>query len=189
MALTASEVVVAGTGHIYVAPVGTTAPATPVAAWGTGWVECGYTSDDGVSLTPGSDANDINVWQDPYPVRRIINSRSFEIGVTLAQWNQTTVVLAFGGGSITTTTGPPASYKYDFPTAGGFDERAMGVEWTDGSTVYRLIVPRGAVTDLGDVNLSRGDNAGLEITYSAFASSGVAAAYILTNAASFAALP
>jgi hypothetical protein len=187
MALDSDAIQVAGTGRVYVAPVGSTGPADIATALDAAWKDLGYISDDGVSISPGADSNEISTWQDPYPVRRVITARTLEVSFTLLEWNENTLPFALGGGSITTTTGPPIHYLYNLPSGGTVDERALLVEWTDGTKITRFTVSRGAVTDVGDMSIVRGEAAGLEVTYTGFSSSTGTTAYFRTNAPSFAA--
>ena len=51
MAIDASEVRVAGYGHIYVAPEGTDLPTDVDTAMTADWVDLGYATTDGVTFT------------------------------------------------------------------------------------------------------------------------------------------
>lgn len=182
-----NELVVAGAGKVMVAPVGTVAPADPVAAWPAGWIDLGYTNDDGVTFTDARTIEEINVWQLFYPARLVVTARDARLGFALAQWNEETVRLAFGGGTITTTAGPPEHYRYDPPAPESLDERAMGIEWVDGVKQYRLIVPRGVIADDVETNLTRSGMAELPVTFRAIGEAAVNPWYLRTNDTSWAA--
>ncbi len=187
MPLNSAETVVAGTGEVRVAPVGTAAPVDPTVAWGAAWLELGYTNEDGVTVNREFDMEEKAAWQSFYPIRRIVTGRGFTVAFNLYQWNETSVPLAFGGGTITTIAGPPAHYKYTPPSAEVLDERALGVQWQDGTKVYRLIIPRGMVTEAGETNLTRTDTSVLPITFGVVASGTADPFYILTSDPAFAA--
>lgn len=142
MALDENEVVVAGTGHVWVAATTATLPAPntdPTAAL-TGFVDLGYTEEDGVSLTGSVEIGEFKVWQSTSPVRRSRKLQVQEIKANLVQWNEATLVAAFGGGTITTTGGYPT---YTFPVAGdALQEYAVVLDWQDGDRNFRLVVPR-----------------------------------------------
>lgn len=158
MALTAEEVFIAGTGHVYIADVGTAAPADTIAAWGAGWTELGYTEDNGVAITPGKNITDIPAWQSRFPIRRIVTAETLTAAFSLLQWNATTVALAFGGGSW-------AGDVFTPPAAGSVDERALGVEAVDGDKITRLIIPRGMVSAVGAINLVKTGGNPIPITF------------------------
>lgn len=162
MALTAEEVFVAGGGHVYIADIGATEPTDTTTPWDSDWVELGYTTDAGVTITPGQTITDIPAWQSRYPVRRIVTAETFDVAFGLLQWNQDTLSLAFRGGTWVGDVYTPGA-------AGVVDERALGIEAIDGDKITRIIIPRGMVTDVGGINLVRTGANPLPITFSALA--------------------
>jgi hypothetical protein len=183
VALDADQIRIAGSGHIYVGAVGATAPTDLTTAWDTDdWTELGFTNEDGVTVSDSRELQDITVWQLMYPARKIITGRNFTVAFNLRQWNRATLVLAFGGGTITTTgTGASAVHTYTPPAAEFIDRRSLGVEWSDGSVIYRLIVPRGMVTEDVETALQRGDAAELPITFAVEGEDGVQPYTLLSN--------
>lgn len=181
------EIVVAANGKILVAPVGTVAPIDIATAWGAGWIDLGFANEDGVTFTDAREIDEIAVWQLFYPARRIVTARDATVAFVLAQWNEETVRLAFGGGTVTTTAGPPAHYRYDPPDPQTIDERALGIEWVDGTKTYRLIVARAMLTENVETNLVRSGAAQLPITMGIIGESGVKPWYLRTNDPAFAA--
>jgi hypothetical protein len=164
MALDSSQLTVAGNGNVYVAPVGTTAPADVSAAWGAGWIELGYTTEDGVTFTDSKEIASIGAWQSTYPIDRRINTRDNTLSFSLMQWNDDNVKLSFGGGAVTTVSA--GLFKYAPPAPEFVDYRAMGVEIRDGSVTTRFIVPKGLVTENVESNMTRSGAAVLPITFS-----------------------
>lgn len=187
MALAASEIVVGASGSIRVAPLATAAPVDVATAWGAGWIDLGYADEDGITFSNDQTTEDIMAWQSFNAVRTVITERNTTVAFNLEQWNETTVPLAFGGGSITTTAGPPIHYRYDPPTAGVVDERSLGVEWVDGSKIYRLIVPRGVVSESVETNLTKSTAGLLPITFKVLGTDGSVPFYLRTNDPAFAA--
>ncbi len=168
--LQGDEVRVGVTGNLYTAPKGTTPPTDVTAAWGTGWVDLGYLSEDGFVITPTTDSTDIMVWQSLAAVRKLMTSRTLELKFTLMQHDANTFTLAMGGGTITKTgSAPNTVYTYTAPAAGDVDERMFGLEWRDGSLTYRFVFPRGVVTDVGDIAFLRTDAVKFELTASVLA--------------------
>lgn len=175
------EIVVAGNGKILIAPVGTTAPTDIATAWAAGWIDLGYASEDGVTINKTRDIEELMVWQSLYPARRIVTAEDFTVSFNLAQWNEDSVKLAFGGGAVTTTAGPPAHYLYTPPAAGVLDERALGVEWVDGSKIYRLIVARCMISDNVETQLTKSGMSELPLTLGVIGDEGVSPFLIRTN--------
>lgn len=164
MAVDSTEVVVGANGAVYVAPAGTAVPTSPTATLAAAYVNLGYISEEGITFTGGSEQEDILAWQSFYPIRKIITARSAGVEFVMRQWNEDTVKLAFGGGSIdrngTVTTYTP-------PTPDELDVRAMVLEWQDGDNNFRLVVPRGQVAGEVSTQIVRNSAADLAIAFSA----------------------
>lgn len=183
MPIDSDEVVVGGDGGVYVAPVGTAGPTDTATALNVAFTHLGYTSDDGLSLSPGMDITEIPAWQSFYPVRRIVTARSFDMGFTLLQWNQESIKLAFGGGEFATSTGV---HTYTPPEPEDLDYRALVIQWEDGTKIFRLHVPKALVTDVGDLGINRTDAAGLDLTFSLVATDGSQPFTLITDDPAFA---
>jgi hypothetical protein len=140
MSFESDEVVVAGTGHIYVAPVGTAMPANISAAVDdAGWVDLGYTTEDALHFVFDRQTKDLMAWQTRDVIRTVVTSEPKRIDFTLEQWNQNTWQLACGGG---TFTGSAPNFLFTPPAAGSVDYRALIVALTDGSKHYRFLVQK-----------------------------------------------
>jgi hypothetical protein len=180
----ADAITVAGDGTVRVAPVGTTQPTTPTGAPAAGWVDLGYVSEDGVTFTDSKDIEDVLAWQSFYPVRKIVTGKEATLAFVLREWDERTIPLAFGGGTLSS---PSAGvWRYVPPEPGTLDLRAMMIDWQDGAKNYRLIIPRGLVTEAVESNLTRTAAADLPITFAAIPLSTTDDPYILlTDAISF----
>lgn len=179
----ADQIVVAGNGSIYVAELGTTAPADITEDVGAGWIELGYANEDGVTFTDGKTIESITAWQSFYALRRIMTAKEGTLAFSLLQWNGATVRLAFGGGSVTQDSA--GAYRYTPPEAGVVDERAMLIEWVDGDKNYRLIVPRGMVGEDVETNLTKSGAGELPISYGVNGQDGVDPWYLQTDDPAF----
>jgi hypothetical protein len=175
------QIRVAANGHVYVAAVGTAAPTDVATAWASGWYDLGYVDDDGVTLTDGREMEEIPVWQLMYPARRIVTGRNYTAAFNLRQWNGGTVKFAYGGGIVAETSPGSGVYRFDPPAPEVIDERALGIEWADGSLIYRAIMPRGMVTEDVETKLVRSAAADLPISFSVLGEDGVQPWYLLTN--------
>lgn len=162
MALNADELFIPGGGSVLIGDVGATAPDDTTTAWGDDWTDLGYTSENGVTITPGMDITDVTAWQSRYPVRRIVTAETMEIAFELLQWNEDTISLAFGGGTW-------SGGVYTPPAAGTLSEYALGIEGVDGDNIERWIITRAIVTNVGGIQLQRVGPAMLPITMSLLA--------------------
>lgn len=182
----ASELVVASNGSINVAPVGSTLPTAVTASLAAAFVDLGYASEDGVTLNVAPEINEFGAWQSRQPVRRELAGQEVTLSFALEQWNANTVKLSFGGGTITNPSG--GTYRYELPEeSAALEEKALVVDWQDGpSRSFRLVCPRGNVTEGVETNLVRSGLALLPITFKALEQAdGSTPAYILSNDVAF----
>lgn len=157
------EIIVGANGSVYNAPLGSDLPSGIDVPLDEAWVDLGYVSEDGVTWTDGKSVEEINAWQSLFPVRRLITAKTGSLAYALMQWNGDTVRLAYGGGDITETS--EGNYQFTPPDASALDESMQAVEWQDGEYDFRLIFPRGMVTDDVETNIVRNNAALLPITF------------------------
>lgn len=162
----ADELVVANTGEVSVANVGTTLPVTPTAALAGGFFGLGYCTTDGVSMSVQPNIIDIEAWQSRQAIRRSLVAQELTLTFVLQQWNEETVKLAFGGGDLTEISS--GIWKYSFPDPGAaLDERSLTVDFQDGDRNGRIVIPRGNITDAVETNFKRDEEAKLPISFKA----------------------
>lgn len=137
--LEAEEVVVTGLGGVYVAPLDTPFPADISSPIGSPWVGLGYVAENGARFSFGRDINEIMAWQSFDPLRLVVTRVPKSIAFDLMQWNQNTVKLALGGGTV---TGSSPNFAYEPPDEDFVDERALIVEGQDKGYTYRFCYRR-----------------------------------------------
>jgi len=165
MSLEADDLVVAANGRVYVAPTTATLPTDETEALDAAFVDLGYLTDAGVTVSPTMSVESITPWQSYYSIREIVSTRELTIGMELLQFNADTTVLAFGGGIVTEESS--GHYKMVPPSPEYVDKRTVVVDWQDGSKNYRLVVPLAMMSDGGEFNLSRTAPASLAVTLKA----------------------
>lgn len=159
----ATEVMVAPSGTISIAPVGTAAPADEVAALSASYTDLGYTTEDGVTFRYNEDKGEVRAWQSGFRVRSIVNNRDAELEFVLEQWDKETVKLAFGGGTWSTVTA--GHFKYVPPgISDAIYQRELVVSWVDGAKHYRLVVPKFEISDQIETQMQRGQQSNLPLT-------------------------
>jgi hypothetical protein len=164
----ASEVRVAGTGRVLVAKVGTAMPPIGTDFPAADWKDLGYTSTDGVKFTKKDKVEGVDVWQSLSSVRYVYSDREMTLKFTLMQVNEDTLPFFFGGGQVKAASA--GLYTYDIAASPQPDERALAVEFRDGSAItYRFLVPRGMVTETDDLSLTRTAAVKLGVTFSCMA--------------------
>lgn len=169
-----SEIRVAGTGRILVADINAPLPAAftddPSADWGVEWTDLGYTSTDGVTFSKKDKLDPVETWQSISPARFVYADRDLTLKFSMLQFNEDTLPFFLGGaaGDIRRDSTKPDIVQFDVPDGPTFDERALGLEFTDGTAVtYRFVIPRGQVTATDDIKLARKAAAMLGVTFTA----------------------
>jgi hypothetical protein len=191
MTLKSSEVRVAGTGELFLAPVGTALPTKASEALNAAFKGYGYTTEDGVTLAKSVDQEGIPAWQSTTPVRRIITGQELTIETTFLQSNEDILKLWLGSGDFATDGGvaPDVGYRADLSIDPVGQNFAMALEWKDGTIVSRLVLPKVTVTETGDVSLARTSAVAFPVTFGALApDSGTVLATWLTTDPAFAAV-
>lgn len=183
----ADELVVGNTGQVYVAAVGTALPANESSALNSAFKGLGYITEDGVTINVEPDITEFNAWQSRSPIRRELNMQGVTATFGLTQWDEDTVPLAFGGGTITDLGS--GHYKYELPDdEDALDERAAVIDVQDGSEIHRFVIPRCNVSEAVEVQFQRTEMAILPITLSALEPTGGGSPmHWLSNSAAFAA--
>jgi len=176
----ADELVVAGTGDIYIAPYGTPVPTQEAGSLDAAFAQAGYTNEDGLKLSWTPEVTDFMAWQSRTPIRREMTSQEFVLAFSLEQWNADNLIAAFGGGQVTEVTA--GHYKFEWlDNDSQLDEITVVADFQDGSKKYRWIGERGTVTDSVETNLVRGDMALLPISFKVLE----VTPYLLTNDPAF----
>ncbi|MBB5940081.1 phage tail tube protein [Streptomyces zagrosensis] len=166
----ASEIRVAGTGRILVAPVGTVAPADTSAAWAAGWKDLGFTSQDGIKLSKKDKLDPVETWQSVSPARFIYSDRDLTVKFQLLQLNEDTLPFFMGGDTLAETATSSGIYKYELAADPKFNEKALGIEFSDGKDItYRFVISRGQVTETEELSLTRTASIKLGVTFTALA--------------------
>ncbi|MFD7918933.1 phage tail protein [Streptomyces sp. NPDC059740] len=171
-----NEIRIAGTGRILVAAVGAIAPTTftdPATDWDSKvWTDLGYTSTDGVTFSKKDKIDPVETWQAVSPARFVYSDRDLTLKFAMMQFNADTLPF-FMGGDLPKPVGDGSGgvFSYEVPDGPQFDERALGLEFHDGTDItYRFVIPRGQVTASDDIKLVRKSAASLGVTFTALSS-------------------
>lgn len=149
----ASEIFVAGDGHIYVAPLGTTLPDAFDDSLDGDYQDLGYLTPDGFRMTPAIETHDTMVWQSQSPVRTDVLTRTITLAMDFAQSNEDVATLYFGGGEFTGSV-------YSAPDASeGVDERVLVADVIDGSRQWRFWFPKVSLAANREVKFARSEGA------------------------------
>jgi hypothetical protein len=181
-----TELVVASNGDLFVGPVGVTLPDGIDDDLSPNFIKCGLLSEDGATLTRTPEIQEFKSWQKRSATRRELVGEEISAAFALQQWNAANFKFAFGGGEIT-DLGGDAGFRYDFlGDSAVLAENALILVWSDGPKNYRLVMPRGNVTDATETQLVRSALAILPVNFKALSpGDGEVTAYLLTDDPNF----
>ena len=160
MAQDATEVRLGVTGYLYKAPVGSTAPTDEDTALNAAFVELGYT-ETGPSISVDTSTETFTPWQSVTPVRETVTGQIITATFTLWQTNAANLKLAWGGGTVTASTG---GTKFTPPATPTVNEGAFVFEVIDGSVIDRWYIPRASITLAGDISFAKDGVTGYPIS-------------------------
>jgi len=159
--LTNKELFVPGNGALSVAPVGSTPPTDASTALDATFKDLGYITEDGATLTPSMETDNVMGWQSFYPLRRLVTTRDLQVKAALLQINEVTLSVFMGGAQV---SGGAGAFTVAPPPPSLIDNRSWVLDGIDGVRKYRLFIPVGVVVSLGDWVWTRTGAASMEIT-------------------------
>jgi hypothetical protein len=187
----ATQIVVPARTRLWLAVVGTTAPADATVAMPEGWFSVGLTTEDSLKFNEEPQFEQVKSAQTDFPSRTFQTSDSATIEVDLQQWNAKNFKAVFGGGTISEIT--PATggtgvkhYKFAPPRIGGRTEIAAVIEVIDGAKVYRYIVPRAMQMEGVQTDLQKAKESVLPLRLAVQGGDDSDAWYLITNDPAFA---
>lgn len=163
--LVGDEVFVAGEQYIYAAPIGTEIPDDVDDDLEADWVNLGYTTEDGLTISLGKDTDDLLTSQSLDPVRKLVTGAPKTIVAPLRQVNKHNLVLALGGGVIT----GDRSWRFRPAPASFIDYRSVVVEGVDGAKRLRLVFYRCMVSEAVEFTLVNTASIIFPLTFSVLA--------------------
>ena len=190
MATNANRITIAGRARLYLAPPGTAAPALADDPMPAGWVEAGYTTEDGTSFTTDPTNAAVRSHQSDSPTRRFRTGVDQALNADLQEWSADNFMAVFGGGTITALTvaaGAAPQYRYDPPTSTALRTVSACLEVVDGTKRYRWVAPKSQQEEGVDLGLPKGEEATLPLRLALLGSDLASPWYLLTNDPAFAA--
>lgn len=173
MATTADNVRVAVSGGVYVAPVGTALVTNATAALDAAFDELGYITEDGLQETVDQSVTTLRAWQNNDSVRHIEDSHDLMYELAVMESNAVSLLEWFGNYAANTGAGTEAATH----SAGLLPFRSWVFNIVDGSTVGRLVIPKGRITARADRTFSNGGAVTYGMTIDCFPDATGAKAY------------
>lgn len=185
MANVPGSVLIPGTGQLYIAPESTALPDDIDETLDAAFVDLGFLHEQGATFSDGkTPGTAIFTWQRRAPIRMTVGNAEPYLELMVREWNEDTLAVAFGGGSVSTTTN---GFIFVPPITGATVRRALVLDMADGDVKYRLTAGAAEVHAATQVNLNRADNAALTVRFELLTPADDSAPYdFLTDASQFA---
>ncbi|MEU5425550.1 hypothetical protein AB0H73_08065 [Streptomyces olivoreticuli] len=185
------EIVVPARTRVWLAPVGTAAPADATTEMPAGWTSVGLTTEDSLKFKEEPNFESVKSAQTDFPSRTFQTSDSATLEVDLQQWSGANFKSVFGGGTITEISSGaegkgPKHYRFTPPPIGGRSEIAAVIEVIDGAKAYRYVFPRTMQMEGVETELQKSKEAVLPLRLAVQGGDNADAWYLLTNDPSFA---
>ena len=145
---------------VWVADKGTTGPTT-LATPAAGFTEVGWLSEDGVDLDRSEDVAEFKGWQGGSTLRKKVTSQEDTFKFVALEETALTMGLYYKGVAATTATGVDT---FAITNQAASDERAWVIDFVDGTTTKRYVVPSGEVTGRATVPHKNSDLTMYEFT-------------------------
>jgi hypothetical protein len=178
----ASRVVVAQNARIYLAPLGTAAPATATGVLAAGWKEVGLFTPDSLKWKTDPQFQEVRSHQSNYATRRMQTNDGATVDVDLQEWSADNFYAVYGGGNFTTSSG---SYVFSPPGVGNRVDVAAIIEIIDGGKAFRRIIPRTSQVEGVEQSFTRANESTLPLRLSVIGTDALDAYYDLTNDPAF----
>lgn len=154
MSVNASNIRVAGNGNIWKAPVGSALPTDSTSAIDAAFKNIGFATD-GFELQQELSIKEIEAWQSLESVRLIPTKKTRKVTFEAIETNTTTLALAYGGATV--TAGSNGAYTLDLPSGFQTEEFSLVLDWNDGATNQRVVIPRATLASLPKITAGRQD--------------------------------
>jgi hypothetical protein len=151
---------------VYVGAVGSTAPTDTTTALDAAFKALGLLSEDGMTEKRDQSSDDYYAWGGVL-VRTVRSKFKRTFVVTALEDNATVFALVNPGSTAATATGTTTRTVKN-PTV---NPQAFVFEMRDGDVTRRIVVPKGEVTEVGDVKYSDSDITGFELTITVYPAS------------------
>lgn len=151
-------------GAVFRAPLGSTLPTDASTALDAAFVELGYVSEDGVTNNNTPDSDNIKAWGGA-TVLVVQNEKTDEWTLTLIEALNENVLKAVYGDAKVTVSGSNITVK---ATPDQLPDACYVIEMSlKGSAMKRVVIPDGAISELGEIVYKDDEPIGYEITINA----------------------
>ena len=149
-------------GAVHWAPIGTSLPASAVAALDASFVELGYVSEDGLTNNNSPESDTVKAWGGD-TVLTLQTDRPDTFSLTLLEaMNEDVLKTIYGSANVIKDGSGNITVK---ATAGGMPSGAWVFDMIlKGGRAKRIVVPNGTISELGEITYKDDEAVGYNIT-------------------------
>lgn len=151
-------------GAVFRAPLGSTLPTSADGALDAAFVNQGYCSEDGLTNNNSRDSETIKAWGGD-TVAVVSTEHTDEFGVTLIEvTNPEVLKTVHGDGNVSGSLASGLTVKVN---SDELPESAWVVDMILHGVMKRIVIPKGKITEIGEVTYTDDDAVGYELTIAA----------------------
>lgn len=172
------------TGACMYAPLGTALPTTPIVAPNVAFVDLGYISEDGISVSQAGSWEKIRDWGGDQ-VRTFLSDITYTLSWTFLETQDDALKAMYGAANVTVTAATVSTGKYTAvklnntePAPSSWLFNMADSTIADAPRTYRVVVPNGQITERGDLQYSRNNAVMYPVTLEAYPDSSGNSVYI-----------
>jgi hypothetical protein len=181
-----ARILVAQMARVWLAPVGTAAPADATVPMAAAWKDVGLFTPDSLRFSTSPNFEVVNSHQSNFATRRIQTTDEATMQVDLQEWSLSNFQAVYGGGTIASIVGTPTQYRFAPPSIGARTQVSCVIEIIDGSRHFRRVIPCAEQSEGAELDLSKGSAATLPLRLTVIGSDLGDAWYDLTDDPAFA---
>jgi hypothetical protein len=154
-------------GDVYYGPIGTTAPTDTSTALNAAYKAVGLLSEDGLTESREEDSNDYYAWGGVL-IRTVRSRHRRTFSFVALESNKDLWTLINPGSAVPITATGTTTRIVKVPIA---NPQAFVFHMVDGTVTRRIAIPRGEVTEIGDIQMGQTDLEMRELTVTVYSDS------------------